>query len=350
MENTEKLSTRGEKEGSAEKQPGEFEKFDPTSAKRAVEDKREEIKEQHEAKLKRLLDRAEQLKAAKVPDGKFKMPAECFDGAVERIKAASEDSSSGGGRLFEGEIDHLEKIDGTIDRAIGERLWSLYSDPDISVGIHGTVDEAGSELWSEGSSIFKDGLGCAYSDLRRTVAFQDRGRVHAHGSISFLDLLSYNHPSSSQKQPLKVKKLVEHKERVGYGTHAKEYIHWEEEEAPAKQYSVVVAIPKNVSTTDPALRGKEMTVKGSNGKPKRTIALKGEFIVGIISDSDPNTIIWNPSFDSQRVKEFGNQREQEIKEDEAKRKEAEKARQAQTGNDEPAKLGWFKRLFGGAKK
>ena len=66
----------------------------------------------------------------------------------------------------------------------------------------------------------------------------------------------------------------------------------------------------------------EIIVKNNNpfkeGKDKKAKVIKSEFIVGVISDSDPDTIVWNPSFNLERVKEFGHQSELEMQEEKLK--------------------------------
>ena len=244
-----------------------------------------------------------------------------------------------------------EKVDGAGEKDVGEKLWALFSDPEISVGVHGTVAETDSGLGSEDSPFFTTGVGCRYGDLRRTIAFQDRGRIHAHGNITFPELLSYNYPASLQKQPLTIKKTVPREETVDRGTHKQTILNMEEVEVPAKQFSVIVAIPKSVGTTDPLLRGEEMKVAINNpfakGEQRAGAALRSEFVVGVMTDANPETIVWNPNFDAEKVREISRQRraeeeqkasEQTEAEEEHSASEQEQAPQSKTEEEHPTGL------------
>ena len=213
MENLEKISGQAEKEATnpAEEQSNMFGDFDPEKARQEVEDRRKEIEERENLVVEGLSNRMEELRSTKVPEGKFKIPPECFDEVSEMLDDASKRNFSEQKEYMRNmakyRLNTIEKLDGKVEEDIGEKLWSLYNDPDISVGIHGTIDEANSGVWSEDSPVFTDGLSCAYGDLRRTINFQDRGMVHAHGNVSFPELLSYDYPAYLLRKPLTVKKL-----------------------------------------------------------------------------------------------------------------------------------------------
>ena len=332
MSEFEKRSEENEKLNSANERAEVFDEFDPGKAQEAIDKALREKGEKRDAAVADLLARIEKLKTAEVPEGKFKLPEECIDdelSAIEIKDGMTEEEIRRAGRA----IGRLEGLDGSVDKEIGEKLWSLYSDPDISLGIHGTVVEADSNLGSEESPFFTDGLGFAYGDLRRTVAFQDRGRIHGHGEVSFCGLLEYDYPSVFDKKPLTKEKRVVKSETVDYGTHSKVRSYMATEAVPARQLSVIVAIPANVDTRDAALRGDETKIikqSISPGDERRANTLRGEFIVGVVWDSDPNTAVWNPNFDESNVKEFGEQRVAELREEKKRAEEAKVAAVAET--------------------
>ena len=115
-------------------------------------------------------------------------------------------------------------------------LLQLYNNPDISLGIHGTAAIKGKEN-ETASKILKEGLMCRYEDIRRTVAFQNKGQIHAHGNIEYEELINYK-----------------------YGYDRKGYINEEKQEGKLTTYlpkeveleqiSVVLAIPDAMKTTD----------------------------------------------------------------------------------------------------
>ena len=351
----EKLKEAGEQKESGNTPcdgQSEYEGFDRQKAAENVEAKRRELNEQLKEKAEEFSRRIEELKTAEVPEGKFKLPADCFDDLAKELEYENEHGFSNATvRYLDFAVGRLEKLDGNIDKEIGEKLWALFSDPEISLGIHGTVDEVDSPTWSSNGPIFRTGLGCGYKDLRRTVAFQDRGKIHAHGDISFPGLLAYNYPAILKKQPLTLEKTIAKEEAMDGKTHTIIIHRYETVEVPAKQYSAIVAIPKNVETTDPSLRGEEITVKNNNafkkGQDKKARTIKGEFIVGIVSDSDPNTIVWNPDFDAEQVKEFGRLREAELQEEAA---QAERARNEELEKNQQAAAtkptGFIGKVFG----
>lgn len=322
MYNTEKANTARndgqedseEPKGRTWRDPGKFPEFNGGDIQLSTEEK-DEVGERAE----QLFERIDKLKLDKVPEGKFKLPLACYDKIIKEIQSTREisfpESVRKSLRIIEYKVDELERLDGTVEKDIGERLWSLFEDPEISVGIHGTIAEADSNLGSEDSPFFASGVGCRYGDLRKTIAFQDRGKIHAHGEISFPELLSYNHPASLQKQPLTLKKKIIQKKEVNYGTHKQTRTSLEEIEVPARQFSAIVAIPKSFETTDSSLRGEAVTIAINNpfakDEQRSSLPLKGEFVVGVVSDSDPNNIVWNPSFDAGRVRELSRQRKVE---------------------------------------
>ena len=71
-------------------------------------------------------------------------------------------------------------------------LLQLYNNPDVSLGVHGTAAIKGKEN-ETASKILKEGLMCRYGDIRRTVAFQNKGQIHAHGNIEYEELINYKY-------------------------------------------------------------------------------------------------------------------------------------------------------------
>ena len=78
---------------------------------------------------------------------------------------------------------------------------------------------------------------CRYGDIRRTVALQDRGMIHAHGNVQFDELISYGYNKTMRGYIHEVK-------REGKCT---SFI---TKEIDLEQCSFVVAIPREMKTTD----------------------------------------------------------------------------------------------------
>ena len=327
------------KPGETWQNPGEFPSF------RSPETKEKEGLE----RLERIKERLEELRNAEVPEGKFRFPDKVLDEIAQQAEEArkhqdSPNFANGYVRHVEVTLEGLERVFGEVDQEVGEKLWELYDDPEISVGAHGTVAETDSDFGTESGSIMTEGLGCAFSDLYRTVAFQDRGRIHAHGNISFLDLVTYTYPHFDRDKPMTVRKTVEHKQGI--------FTRYTKEDVPASQYTVIVAIPKSYKTyLEPSLLGGKVDVVDRLGRRKEQIsAIKPEFIVGMARDGQVNDMVWNPRFDADHVRELSRTRR---KEDEAKAaaEEARKAEEAERAVAEPAKKErvmqkFFKKLKG----
>jgi hypothetical protein len=287
-------------------------------------------------RLEKVEKRLEELRSADVPEGKFKFPGKIFDEIAQSAEEARKECDSphfvgSHVRGVEVKLEKLEEVFNEVDQEVGEKLWSLYEDPEISVGAHGTVEETDSDFGTETGSIMTEGLGCNFPDLYRTVAFQDRGMIHAHGNISFLDLLTYSYPHYDD-EPLKAKKTVMRREGI--------VTRYEDVEVPASQYTVIVAIPKSYRTySEPSLLGGKVDVENRLGKKKlRVSAIKPEFIVGMVRDGKVNDVVWNPRFDADYVRELSRKRRAE---DEAKvaLEEARKAEEAErvAAESEPTK-------------
>ena len=329
-----------DKEGSSWMNPGVFPEFAGNNDSAVVEKKEEEKTE-----AEKMLARLSELKSAAVPEGKFKLPDECFDEVMKDIIFMEGVDSPGQYErlldVIEGDIARIEKTDGKIEKEIGDRLWALFNDPEISIGIHGTLAEADSNLGSADSTFLKDGLGCRHGDLRKTVAFKDRGMIHAHGNISFAELLSYGYPYKSL--PLTVKKWVETEHS------------FEKMDVSARKFSAIVAIPRSFDTFDGDLFSgkKEIAIASPAYEGKKIDAklLKPEFIVGVVSDSDMNSIVWNPNFDLENLHNLSKQKAAKKKAEAERRTLEEQQKEAARQAEEAAKAsrGWFKRLFGRRK-
>ena len=92
-------------------------------------------------------------------------------------------------------------MDNKIDKDLGEELFELYNNPNVSMGVHGAYHFQDFDA-SENSPYLTKGIRCRYGNANRTVSFQDRGKVHAHGNISFLDLITYSYGKQSERYDL----------------------------------------------------------------------------------------------------------------------------------------------------
>lgn len=129
---------------------------------------------------------------------------------------------------IDGENINMDKIE--------DIILELYNNENISIGVHGTGILPDLEQ-KKARETCKNGLMCRYGDIRRTVALQDRGFIHAHGNISFDKLISY-----------------------GYGENLKGYVYETQKEGQRTSYipktidleqcSFIVGIPTDMKTTD----------------------------------------------------------------------------------------------------
>ena len=334
--------------------PGEFPEFkggqkqDETETTKTTETKKEEP--DYEKMADEYRARVEALRSAEIPEGKFKYPDEVLDAVLEEIDTAMRKEDSGWRRHFlesaESDLERLERHSGKLDAEIGDKLWSLYSDPEISVGIHGTMALRDSDMTTENSTFFKDGIGCGWRNMCRTVAFQDR-KVHAHGFISFPKLLGYGYPfDETSRAVVRMKKMSE----FGY----EEYTNVS---GPSVHCAVIAAIPKSLAADDERLvsgQGDFEIMSGYKGRSVKAFRLKPEFVVGIIPDRQPNNIVWNPAFDAEHVRELSRQGAAEEEEKERKyaeeRAEYDRQRAEQAEREAKSLKGRLKRLFSRDKK
>ncbi len=279
-----------------------------------------EIRAELEAEAQILRGMVEELRRKDVPEGKFKFPDEVFDDLLKQIDEAVAMSLEFANGFLDGMRTRITELDGLIgelDQEVGEKLWSLYTDPDISVGAHGTEGGRDTGFGTEDGPLMKYGIGCAYDDVRRTVSFQDRGRIHAHGELSFIDLLTY---SFGDGEGMTRELEMENGDAFSFG-----------EPVPASQYTVIVAIPESYSVTDLDLLTSEeripVIVKHHSVGRVRKMArpIKPEFIVGVVQDGRLNDIVWNSKFDAEHIRELSH--EQAIVNEEKERLAAEKRKQ-----------------------
>lgn len=177
---------------------------------------------------------------------------------------------------------------------IQEMIFQLYNNENISIGVHGTGILPDEEQ-KKAKEICRKGLMCRYGDIRRTVALQNRGMIHAHGNISFEELISY-----------------------GYGKGSKGYLYEVEKEGKRityipktidlEQCSFIIAIPEEMRTTDEeifcgpkqkfkkeyATDESELRVGTYNEQQGRPINPK--YIVGYYMNGDITTFIHNSKF------------------------------------------------------
>lgn len=180
-------------------------------------------------------------------------------------------------------MDNIEKI-----------LEELYNNEAISLGVHGTA-LIPDEEHTEAKDICKKGLKCRYFDLRRTVAFQDRGMIHAHGNIEFKNLIHYSYGKDKKGYVY---------EEVKEGKMIRAYIR----EIQLEQISFIVAIPKEMETIDQdAFSESEMpfdkkyadtpeqlrigSYREINGK-----TINPKYIVGFYVEGDISTFMPNSTF------------------------------------------------------
>ena len=319
------------------------------SAKKKIEEHIAELDQRMRTEIaaegEKLKGEIEELRKIEVPDGKFKFPDEVFDDLLAEIDVAvSGKIPYAYRRMFEvsSDIDKLKRLIGEIDEGVGEKLWSLYSDPEISVGAHGTAGGRDTEFGTENGSMMKYGIGCPYYDVRRTVSFQDRGRIHAHGELSVVDLLTYSFGDDYNA-------ISEIDMEAGDS-----FVHGDV--VPACQYTVIVAIPKNYGTyNNPDLMTEDkIPVKvrhHSISQPhKMAWALRPEFIVGMVKEGRVNDIVWNPKFDAEHTRELSRKQaviNAEKAREEDERKKQEEAEYAAQREKDSKKLGnRIKRVFG----
>lgn len=188
----------------------------------------------------------EMLNSERKTEGKFKIPNEIILDLAKNILSQVRPKSEML-RHWKNQLSSIIKTDGKIDEKLGNYLYELYNNPNVSIGIHGTYHRQGFDN-SDNNPYFKEGIKCRYSDSRRTVTFQDRGCIHAHGNISFMDLLTYNYGKQREWMTC---------EWNHNGTGPREFIKYVGiDGSPVVQDSYIVVIPANMSTTQVVTDGK----------------------------------------------------------------------------------------------
>lgn len=195
------------------------------------------------------------------------------------------------------EIKNIKGI-GSMEE-IKDILLQLYNNKDITIGAHGT---AINPLSNQPQIICNEGLMCRYGDLRRTVAFQDRGLIHAHGNITFEDLLQYKY-AKSQKGYINETKQIDN------------YIKNEVKEIDLDQCTFIFGIPSEQSTIDDNLfSGEKRKFKRECCYSKDELRLGTEqygrpinpkYIVGYYLNGDISTMQFNEKFYGFKAKEKG---------------------------------------------
>lgn len=122
---------------------------------------------------------------------------------------------------------------------VEQMIFDLYNNENISVGAHGGsfVKDENHERQND---ICNKGLMCRYGDIRRTVALQDRGKIHAHGDIEFEHLIKYYFMQHDKGY---IKERRQEGNRYLYETKTIEL----------EQTTFILAIPKEMRTIDEGL-------------------------------------------------------------------------------------------------
>lgn len=180
-------------------------------------------------------------------------------------------------------MDNIEKI-----------LEELYNNESISLGVHGTALIPDDEH-TEAKDMCKKGLKCRYFDLRRTVAFQDRGMIHAHGNIEFENLIHYSYGKDKKGYVY---------EEVKEGKITRAYI----KEIQLEQISFIVAIPKEMETIDQDAFSESEAhfdkkyadspeqLRLGNNKEIKGKTIDPRYIVGFYVEGDISTFMPNSTF------------------------------------------------------
>lgn len=207
----------------------------------------EELNDEEKNNLKSILEHIEGIiNSEREVEGKFKIPDEIYKDLMQDIVSQVHPNSRMI-RNWKNELNSIIEVDGKIDKELGNYLYELYNNPNVSIGIHGTYHRQDFDT-SDNNPYFKEGIKCRYGDSRRTVAFQDRGYIHKHGNISFIDLLNYNY--GAQKDWMICE--WEYKED-GYREFQK-YIG--KDGSTVVQDNYIVVIPANMETTEVVTDGK----------------------------------------------------------------------------------------------
>lgn len=177
---------------------------------------------------------------------------------------------------------------------IQEMIFQLYNNENISIGVHGTGILPDEEQ-KKAKDICKDGLMCRYGDIRRTVALQDRGYIHAHGNINYEELISYIYGKGS-------KGYLYEKEKVdGITSYIQKTIDLE-------QCSFIIAIPKEMRTTDEKIfsgpkqkfkkeyADNESELRLGSYKEQQGRPINPKYIVGYYMNGDITTFRHNSKF------------------------------------------------------
>lgn len=208
----------------------------------------EELNDEEKNNLKSILEHIEGIiNSERETEGKFKIPDEIYKDLMQDIVSQVHPNSRNI-ICWENKLNSIIKLDGKIDKELGNYLYELYNNPNVSIGIHGTYHRQDFDT-SDNNPYFKEGIKCKYCDSRRTVAFQDRGYIHAHGNISFINLLNYNYGAQKDWMTCEWKDNED-----GYSREFKKYIG--KDGTAVVQDNYIVVIPANMKTTEAVTDGK----------------------------------------------------------------------------------------------
>lgn len=207
----------------------------------------QDLNDKEKADLELILNKIEEmLNGERKIEGKFTIPNEIILDLAKNILSEVCPNKN----LLENwkkQLSSIIRIDGKIDEKLGNYLYQLYNNPNVSVGIHGTYHSKDFDN-SDNNPYFKEGIKCKYGDARRTIAFQDRGYIHAHGNISFIDFLNYNYGQRTEWMTGKWR------DKEGGGREFQGYVGKNGEMVVQDNY--IVVIPKNMKSIEVVVDGK----------------------------------------------------------------------------------------------
>lgn len=180
--------------------------------------------------------------------------------------------------------------------SIEEMISELYNNEDVSLGVHGT-GLIKDEQSKKAKEILNNGLMCRYGDIRRTVSFQDRRKIHAHGGISLEDIKSYGYGT-----------FINHNAFIYEEIRDGKAVSHESRKVELDDVTFVIAIPKELQTTEKELfcgerrmfsmeyARNESDLRLGNHKRLEGRPIDPKYIVGFYKDQDCNTFEFNEKF------------------------------------------------------
>ncbi len=177
---------------------------------------------------------------------------------------------------------------------IEKMILELYNNENISIGVHGTAMLPDKEE-KRVKAMCSKGIMCRYGDIRRTVALQDRGMIHAHGNASLEELMQYTYKKYEKGY---VSEMVKEDKLVRYIP----------KEIDLEQYSFLVGIPKEMQTTDKEIfSGPKERFAMEYAKNEEDLRIGGykdlegrpinpQYIIGYYKNGDIRTFQYNSKF------------------------------------------------------